>query len=160
MDARGAQPMRRVTGGLPSFAGYGVTRLWPWLRKTGGIPGLSGKDSIAHILFIKTARPELYDRTHKFLEPKDYLNLKLTGRFAATVESITLHWVTDNRDIHNVRYDEQLLGMVGVARQKLPDLVRAVDVLGPLTPAAAAAFGAGFALTLAFLRLLFGRKSK
>jgi xylulokinase len=143
MDARGAQPMRRVTGGLPSFAGYGVTRLWPWLRKTGGIPGLSGKDSIAHILFIKTARPELYDRTHKFLEPKDYLNLKLTGRFAATVESITLHWVTDNRDIHNVRYDEQLLGLVGVAREKLPDLVRAVDVLGPLTPAAAADLGLG-----------------
>ena len=143
MDGRGAQPMRRITGGFPSFAGYNVARLAPWLRKTGGIPGLSGKDPIAHILFIKTARPELYDRTHKFLEPKDYLNFKLTGRFAATVESITLHWVTDNRDIHNVRYDEQLLGMVGVAREKLPDLVRAVDVLGPLTPAAAADLGLG-----------------
>jgi xylulokinase len=143
MDARGAQPMRRVTGGFPSFAGYGVTKLWPWLRKTGGIPGLSGKDAIAHILFLQALHPEIYARTHKFLEPKDYLNLKLTGRCAATVESITLHWVTDNRDIHHVRYDDQLLRMVGVDREKLPDLMRSVDVLGPLTPAAAADLGLG-----------------
>jgi xylulokinase len=33
--------------------------------------------------------------------------------------------------------------MVGVAREKLPDLVRAVDVLGPLTPTAAADLGLG-----------------
>ena len=143
MDGRGARHMRRATGGFPSFAGYGLTRLWPWLRKTGGIPGLSGKDAIAHILYLKAEQPDLYARTHKFLEPKDYVNLKLTGRFAATVESITLHWVTDNRDIHNVRYDDQLLRMVGVDREKLPDLMRSVDVLGPLTPAAAADLGLG-----------------
>ena len=33
-----------------------------------------------------------------FLEPKDYVNLRLTGRVAATYDSIALHWLTDNRD--------------------------------------------------------------
>ena len=141
MDDRGARYIRQVTNGFPAFQGYGLTKLWSWLRKAGGIPTHSGKDPIAHILFIQHERPDIYRATAKFLEPKDYINLKLTGRAAATVDSITLHWVTDNRDIHNVRYDDQLLGMAGIDRARLPDLCRAVDILGPLTPLAAADLG-------------------
>jgi len=143
MDDRGARYIRQVTDGFPSFQGYGATKLWRWLHKTGGIPTHSGKDSIAHILYIQHERPDVYRATHKFLEPKDYINLKLTGRAAATVESITLHWVTDNRDIHHVRYDDGLLRLTGIDRAKLPDLCRATDILGPLTPAAAADLGLG-----------------
>ncbi|MBW7881426.1 MAG: xylulose kinase [Caldilineaceae bacterium] len=141
MDSRGARYVAALTGGFPKIEGYGVDKLWHWVRKTGGIPTHSGKDSIAHILFIRYERPEIYRRTYKFLEPKDYINLRLTGRFAATFDSITLHWVTDNRDIHNVRYDEQLLRMAGIDREKLPELVRATDVLGSLTPEAARDLG-------------------
>jgi xylulokinase len=143
MDDRGARHIRRVTGGALAFQGYGVTKLWAWLRKTGGIPTHSGKDAIAHILYIQQERPEIYTRTYKFLEPKDYLNLKLTGCFAATFESIALHWVTDNRDIDNVHYDDQLLRLAGIDRALLPDLCRAVDILGPLTPEAADDLGLG-----------------
>ena len=56
------------------------------------------------------------------LEPKDFLNLKLTGQFAAGTDSIVLHWVTDNRDIHNIHYSDRLLRMAGLEREKLPDL--------------------------------------
>src|SRR5262249_29277498 len=79
--------------------------------------------------------------TYKFLEPKDYLNLRLTGRFAASYDSITLHWLTDNRDIRRIAYDDRLLALAGVERDKLPDLKHATDILGPLTPAAAAELG-------------------
>lgn len=84
MDARGAPHVRRITNGLLKVEGYGVRRLAAWLRLTGGLPMRSGKDSIAHILFIKHNHPEIYRDTYKFLEPKDYLNLRLTGRFAAS----------------------------------------------------------------------------
>jgi len=141
MDARGAPHVHRITDGLLKIEGYGVRRLATWLRLTGGLPMRSGKDSIAHILFIKHTRPDVYRATHKFLEPKDYLNLRLTGLYAASWESITLHWVTDNRDIENIRYDERLLRYATLDREKLPDLRRAVDVLGPLTAAAAAELG-------------------
>lgn len=144
MDARGARAMRRVTGGFPAFSGYGARKLWLWIRKTGGIPGHSGKDAIAHILYLQQERPDLYRRTAKFLEPKDYINYKLTGRMASSVETMTLHWVTDNRDIHNIRYDDELLRLAGLDRAKLPDdLLHSVDVLGVLTPAAAADLGLG-----------------
>jgi xylulokinase len=143
MDARGKRYVNKITGGPIAFDGYGLDKVWAWIRRTGGIPTQSGKDSLAHILFIKHAKPDLFAATHKFLEPKDYLNLRLTGRFAATVDSITLHWVTDNRDIHAIDYDPTLLRMAGVPREKLPDLVRAVDVLGPIRADVAAELGVG-----------------
>lgn len=119
-------------------------KLWTWVRKTGGIPGHSGKDSISHILYLQRERPDIYARTVKFLEPKDYINYKLTGRIVSTGETMTLHWVTDNRAINAIRYDETLLRMVGVDRAKLPDeLVRSIDVIGELRPSAAADLGLG-----------------
>jgi xylulokinase len=132
MDTRGAPFVRKVTGGIVKVEGYGARRLATWLRLTGGIPVRSGKDPIAHILFIKHVYPEVYRHTYKFLEPKDYLNLRFTGRFAASHESITLHWLTDNRDINNIHYHDGLIRLSTIDRDKLPELRRAVDVLGPI----------------------------
>jgi len=132
MDSRGARYINDLTGGLIRVSGYGVFKLPRWIRLTGGIPAHSGKDSIAHILFIKNAFPDIYSGTYKFLEPKDYLNLRLTGRFAATYDSIALHWVTDNRDISHIHYDRNLLKHSGVDPDKLPELIGACDVLGTL----------------------------
>ena len=50
------------------------------------------------MLLIRERFPEIYARTYKFLNVLDYLNLRLTGRFAATFDSILTSWVTDNRD--------------------------------------------------------------
>ncbi len=141
MDARGAPYVRRITGGPITLEGYGVDKLWHWIRRTGGIPTRSGKDSIAHILYLKHAQPHIYRQAYKFLEPKDYLNLRLTGRFAASYDSITLHWVTDNRDIHRIDYDPLLLRLAGIEREKLPELKPAVDILGTVQPAAAQELG-------------------
>ena len=79
MDSRGAPHIQEVVGGAITIQGYGVTKLPLWLRLTGGIPSHSGKDPIAHILYIKHVFPEVYRETYKFLEPNDYINLCLTG---------------------------------------------------------------------------------
>lgn len=141
MDSRGAPYARQITKGALNVSGFGVDKLITWLRLTGGIPGQAGKDSIAHILYIQHERPDIYRQTYKFLEPKDYLNLRLTGLFAASTDSITLHWVTDTRRLSKVDYHPGLLRMAGLEREKLPDLKQAVDILGPLTPQAAGELG-------------------
>jgi xylulokinase len=141
LDSRGAPYVRRRTSGPLAIDGYGVDKLLAWIRLTGGLPSRSGKDSIAHILWLKHEQPDLYRATYKFLEPKDYLNLRLTGAFAATHDSITLHWVTDNRDLGRIRYDAGLARLGGLELEKLPALRRAVDVLGPLRPEVAAEWG-------------------
>jgi xylulokinase len=132
MDTRGAPYVRRITGGALEIQGYNLLKLLRWLRVTGGVPTHAGKDPIAHILFIKAEHPEIYRATDKFLEPKDYLNLRLTGRCAASFDSIALHWLTDNRDIRRVVYDSALIRMSGLDPEKLPELLPGTDILGPI----------------------------
>jgi xylulokinase len=50
-------------------------------------------------------------------------------------------WVTDNRDIHDIRYDDVLLERCGLDREKLPNIIPANSVLGTLKPQVAAEFG-------------------
>ena len=141
MDSRGAPYARRITGGRVRVQGYGPGQLARWVRLTAGIPAQSGKDSIAHILWLKHERPEAYRRARLFLEPKDWLNLRLTGQAAASYDSIALHWVTDNRQPGRIRYHPGLLRRAGLAQQQLPRLVGATEILGPLLPGPAAELG-------------------
>jgi len=141
MDARGARYARRITTGFPNVSGYGLAKLWRWLRLTGGVPSRTGKDSIGHILFIQNELPEVYRQTFKFLEPMDYVNLRLTGKAAASFDTITGHWLTDNRDLSRVRYVDKLIALSGVDREKLPDLKPTGAVLGPITHEIAEEFG-------------------
>jgi len=141
MDARGARYMDELVGGRVKVEGYAAHKLWTWLRRTGGAPSLVGKEPLAHILVLRHERPEQYRAAAKLLEPKDYLVQRLSGRAIATYDSIALHWVTDNRDIHRIDYDPALLRLAGLPRDKLPDLCGATDVVGTLTEAAARALG-------------------
>ncbi len=140
-DARGAPYMQAATSGPVRILGYGVDKLWRWLRITGGIPTRSGKDPIAHILFLKHERPEVYRAAYKFLDVKDALNARLSGRFVSSPDTMTVHWVTDNRNIHAINYDAGLLDLVGMEREKLPDLAPAASVAGALLPQVAAELG-------------------
>jgi xylulokinase len=141
MDSRGANAVRRVVRGTVNVQGYSAAKAAAWVRRSGGIPSLSGKDPVGHIHFLRDERPDVYAATAVFLEPVDYLNLRLTGLARASHDSITLHWVTDNRDINAVAYDDRLLGLAGLDRSLLPELVPTGSVLGGLTSEAAAELG-------------------
>ncbi len=141
MDARGAKHARQIISGPVRIAGFDPRKLRKWIRITGGVPSPTGKDPLGHILYLQNERPDIYRATHKFLEPVDYLNLRLTGVFAASYDTITLHWLTDNRDLSNVRYDETLISMSGMAREKLPDLRPTGTVIGTIRKEIAREFG-------------------
>ncbi|CEJ48794.1 Xylulose kinase [Xanthomonas citri pv. bilvae] len=142
LDMRGqAAIARRLQGRWLNVRGYDPLRLWRWLRLSGGAPARSGKDCAGHIAYLRDHQPVRYERTYKFLNVLDYMNLRLTGRFCATPDSMLTTWVTDNRDPHHIRYDAGLLDMVGVERDKLPDLLPSTAVLGPLLPQVAQALG-------------------
>ncbi|NHJ13046.1 MAG: xylulose kinase [Candidatus Thorarchaeota archaeon] len=133
MDTRGEPYIKKALRGLINIQGYSITNLIRWLRKTAGIPAGAGKDPIAHILFLKNEHPDVYESTYKFLECKDFLNAKLTGKFAASYDSIMLHWMTDIRDIWNMKYDYGLIKKIGVSKDKLPVLMKATDILGSIS---------------------------
>ncbi|MGD0950350.1 MAG: FGGY family carbohydrate kinase [Candidatus Binatia bacterium] len=141
MDARGREDLRAITGGPIRVAGYHPLRLWRWIRLTGGAPSLTGKDPAAHMLYVKHQHPDVYQRTYKFLNALDYLDLQLSARFVASYDSILTSWVTDNRDPSNVVYSEALLPGCGIAPEKFPEIVKCTDVIGTLRPHVARELG-------------------
>lgn len=134
MDNRGAPYIKKVIEGGLNVDGYSVSKILHWIYKTGGAPGKSGKDPIAHILYIKNECPKVYKQTYKFLEPKDYLNYCFTGKIATSADTVAIHWVTNNRLISKIEYDKSLLSTFGIERHLLPDIFNSTDVLGTIRP--------------------------
>jgi xylulokinase len=133
MDTRGAKYLEQFNKGLLKASGYNVRKVLSLIKRTAGGPAHHGKDSIAHILVIKNDFPEIYEKTYNFLEPQDYVNLKLTGKFAASMASIHLHWITDTRDLNNIHYSKKLMRMFKVDKNKFPqDLKNSTEILGPV----------------------------
>ncbi len=132
MDMRGERFLKQHFKGLINVTGAGLANTLRWIRLTGGMPSMTGKDPAAHMLLIREEYPEVYARTYKFLNVLDFLNLKLTGRFTATFDSILTSWVTDNRDPDRIHYDPDLVKRSGVDGAKLPEIVKCTDIIGEL----------------------------
>ncbi len=141
MDSRGAPHVKKTFKGIFNIQGYSILNLLRWLRKTAGIPTKSGKDPIAHILYIQHELPDIYEQTRWFFEPTDYINFKLSGEIASSPSTMMLHWVSNTRDINNVHYDNGLIKRLGIHKDKLPPLKQSIDVLGTLQKEVANAIG-------------------
>lgn len=134
MDTRGAPYMKELHKSVLQVSGYSLFKMLSWLKRTAGGPSLSGKDPAAHILWIKHHRPDVYEKTFNFLEPQDFINLKLTGKFAASYASIQMHWITDIRKIHDIKYSKKLIKKLKLDPEKFPkDLKWSTDVLGTVS---------------------------
>lgn len=72
---------------FPHLLGYGVSKLFAWIDFIGLTLILEGTDTLAHMLFIKNELPDIYRKTYKFLEPMDFISMRLTGKANATQNS-------------------------------------------------------------------------
>ena len=141
MDMRGAPHLRKQIGGPVNIGGAAISNILRFVRLTGGMPSMTGKDPSAHMLLIRDTLPEVYARTYKFLNVLDYINLRLTGEFVATFDSILTSWVTDNRNPDEIHYNDSLIRSLGIDRDKLPDIVACTKVIGTLRSEVANALG-------------------
>ncbi len=141
MDGRGAPYNREIVKGFPNVQGYKLSTMLKYIGINGLVPSLKGIDSLGHMLFIKHERPEIYRRTYKFFEPMDYVNMRLTGKFTATQNTVWMSMMTDNRSLDTQEYDPRLLKMGGIDREKLPDLLPIDGIIGTLTSSIAAELG-------------------
>jgi xylulokinase len=145
MDSRGAPYAGRVAGGFPEVpgTGYNAFKLRRWLRYSGGVPSRTGKDPVGHILWLQHERPDVFAAARTFLDVPDYVNFRLTGRACASFDTAVGLWATDNRDLSQVTYQDELVEMSGLDRARLPELVPTNTVIGYLTPTAAHELGLG-----------------
>jgi len=103
-----------------------------WLERHGMIPLPSGACSLSKMLWVQRERPEIYEKTHAFLEPMDYLAARLTGRFTANACTAFPLLVGDHRHPNEARWDEDLIRLSGIDRGKLPEMVPVGSQIGPL----------------------------
>ncbi len=106
-----------------------------------GIPTVGGGLSLAHLLHYQLDRPDVHARTAAYLEPMDFVNLRLTGRVAATQCTMLTTQLCDNRTIGCTEYDAELVRFAGVDPDRLPPLVTIDAAVGPLLPAIAEQLG-------------------
>jgi xylulokinase len=141
MDGRGAPYNRQIVKGFPNIQGYKLGTMLKYIGINGLVPSLKGIDSLGHMLFIKHERPEIYRRTYKFFEPMDYINMRLTGKYAATQNTVWMSMMTDNRRFDVQEYDPWLLKTGGIDCEKLPDLLPIDGILGKILPSIAGEMG-------------------
>ena len=131
LDTRGARHARAAVGG--PIQGYSPRKALRFIRVNGGAPSTSGADPVGQILYLTHEEPDVVARTRWFLEPVDYLTMRLTGVASATHASRLALWMTDNRNLSHLAYDEGLLGLAGLDASKLPPLLAFGDVVGTVT---------------------------
>jgi xylulokinase len=112
-----------------------------WMDVHGVPPQNTGADSLSKMLWVQAERPEVYGRTRCFLEPADFVLARLSKRFTANVCTAFSMLLTDNNDLSTLSWDDELLGMSGIDREKLPELVPPNSVIGKVDPAIAEEVG-------------------
>jgi xylulokinase len=106
---------------------------------TGGPPTISHG---AKILWWLHERPEVYRQIAKFVVPGGYVAGRMAGLKGdqAFMDRTYLHF-TCFSDTRSGKWSEELLDLHGVDREKLPRIVDPWELIGQVTPEAAAACG-------------------
>jgi xylulokinase len=130
-------------GGPQTMAMYSrqPTAFPRWIEVHGIPPQPTGADSLSKMLWLQAERPEIYAKTACFLEPADFVLTRLSRRFTANVCSAFSMLLTNNNDLSTLAWDEELVTMSGLDRDKLPELVPQNSVIGKIDPAVAEEVG-------------------
>ncbi len=136
LDGRSADIMWEKLWYPPRIMGYNIFNLLKFLRLTGGAPGHTGKDQIGKILWLKQHQPEIFEKTHKFLDAKDYIIFQLTGNFITSVDLAVIWWLLDTRQNRN-QWHPDLCKLADITPDKLATVKPSAEIAGHLTPAAA-----------------------
>ncbi|MEG1017622.1 MAG: FGGY family carbohydrate kinase, partial [Oscillospiraceae bacterium] len=105
-------------------------------EKTGWRPG--NCFNMLQILWLRENEPQIFDRTYKFLSTIDYLHFKLTGRF---VIDITNACITQLFNVCDKDWDDEILSICGISRERLALPLDTGEFIGTLTEQAAVELG-------------------
>ena len=137
MDQRAGAELKKGLAHGPRIAGANVFKLLRCLRATGAVPS-SVKDPVWKYKWVQAHEPENFRRVDKWLDVKEYLLLRCTGRAVMTRDSAyaTLLYDTRRED-----WSGALCRMFGVEPAHLAPIIQSTDRVGGLTDRAAAELG-------------------
>ena len=109
---------------------------WVLIRLAGAVP--SGKDVICKIKWIEEEQPEIFNRTHAFLDVKGYLVYRATGRFVTDPSAASVTGVMDKKTRN---WSGLMAKLIGMPLDKMPEIAGSLEVVGELRKDAAEQMG-------------------
>jgi len=127
MDTRSEREARVLETGFGGDKFYLKTG-WP----------LNPSLNASKILWLKNNAPSVFKETAQYLTTLDYINMKLTGEAVIDPTSAA---ITQLMNVTEADWDCEILDMLGISGDKLPDIRPSGRVIGALTREAAELFG-------------------
>ncbi len=94
--------------------------------------------TIFKVMWYKNHEPVIFEKVHKILGTKDFINFKLTGVIKTDPSYAS---GTGIYDLKQWRYAKDFIEASGIAADVWPEIVPSTQVLGPLRPEAAQEMG-------------------
>ncbi len=124
-----------------------ATREVAWLKESVGedrLFQLSGNrledhPTTVNLLWEKNNRPDSFKRVYKALTIDGFITLKLTGKAVLNESAASFYGVAYS--LRELRFDEGLLGEIGIDPALMPELFRCEEIVGEVSPTAAAETG-------------------
>jgi len=138
MDQRAVETKGRFARGV-RIDDIPPGKLLKSIRLTGIAP-TSVKDPLWKYLWVRDHEPEIFARVRWWLDVKDFLILRLTGRAVCTRDSACAAGLFDNRP-GRYRWSDSLCRAYGVNRSHLPPVISSHEEAGILTGAMAERMG-------------------
>jgi xylulokinase len=88
--------------------------------------------------WIKENQPEVYEKTHKFLQAKEFIAQRLTGEFATEWGDASM---CGYMDIEKRELSDEIFEALGIDKNKIPQVLESHDIMGHITPQAAEVTG-------------------
>lgn len=85
-------------------------------------------------MWVKKNEPDIYEKTYKMLNAKDFIILKLTDKFVTEPTDASS---TCLLDLNTLCWSERLIGIMGIDKEKLPVILKSTDIAGHVTKKAA-----------------------
>ncbi|MCK5145617.1 FGGY-family carbohydrate kinase [bacterium] len=140
LDGRSADIIREKLWTPPRLLGYNIPRAIKFIAITGGAPGHTGKDQIGKLLWLRENEPDVFSKTWKFLDAKDYITYKLTGKTVTSTDLAHIWWMMDTRKKRHT-WHPGLCELAGIRPDQLSEIRPSNSIAGKLTPKAAEATG-------------------
>lgn len=140
MDARATKQIEQsLNTGLLRIENMNVFKAAPTLWITGGMAA-TAKDPLWKYHWVRENEPALFARADKWLDVKDYLNLRCTGRATMTQDSANITFIYDTRP-GKLGWSRRLCRIFEVDMRHLPQVITSTEKVGGLTKEAASEMG-------------------
>ena len=139
MDQRATEEIKKGIAYGPQIAGANIFKAIPSLIITGAITS-SVKDPVWKYKWIEAHEPEAFSRAAHWLDVKDYLISRCTGKFIMTEDSAFSTLIYDTRP-GKTGWSKTMCRMFDIREDLLPPIIRSTDRVGGLTEKAAAELG-------------------